>query len=85
MMPANGSRYAPSGVLVGGTRERHFAGTNLKPRKRGASLNSGGMTLAFIAPSAMEHLSAVRWHIPEAAHHHAHGFVLRKENRLVSP
>ena len=26
---ANGSRYP----LVGGTRERHFAGTNFKPRK----------------------------------------------------
>jgi hypothetical protein len=41
----------------------------------------GGVKLAFIAPSAMEPLFAVRWHIPEAAHHHAHGFVLRKENR----
>ena len=33
---ANGWRYAPAyvaGVLVGGTRERLFAGTNLKPRK----------------------------------------------------
>ena len=40
----------------------------------------GGMTLAFIAPSAMEHLFAVRWHIPEAAGHHAHGFASRKEN-----
>jgi hypothetical protein len=29
----NGSRYAPSGVLVGGTRQRRFDGTNLKPRK----------------------------------------------------
>src|SRR5215216_5110449 len=26
-------RYAPSGVLVGGTRHSHFDGTNLKPRK----------------------------------------------------
>ena len=29
-MLANGSRYP----LVGGTRERHFAGTNFEPRKR---------------------------------------------------
>ena len=26
-------RYAPSGVLVGGTRQRHFIGTSFKPRK----------------------------------------------------
>ena len=30
---ANGLRYAPSGVLVGGTRPSHFAGANFKPRK----------------------------------------------------
>ena len=29
----NGLRYAPSGVLVGGMRERHFGGINFKPRK----------------------------------------------------
>ena len=32
----NGLRYAPHdrcGVLVGGTRQRHFDGTNTKPRK----------------------------------------------------
>jgi hypothetical protein len=29
----NGWRYAPSGVLVGGTRQRRFAGINFKPRK----------------------------------------------------
>jgi len=28
-----GVRYAPSGVLVGETRQRHFDGTNLKLRK----------------------------------------------------
>jgi len=29
----NGWRYAPSGVLVGGTRQRNFAGTRFKPRE----------------------------------------------------
>jgi hypothetical protein len=29
----NGSRYAPSGVLVGGTRQRYFSGTYFKPHK----------------------------------------------------
>ena len=32
----NGLRYAPAyvaGVLVGGTRQRHFAGINVKPHK----------------------------------------------------
>jgi hypothetical protein len=29
----NGSRYAPSGVLVGGTGQRLFDGISLKPRK----------------------------------------------------
>jgi hypothetical protein len=33
LLAPNGWRYAPSGVLVGGTRQRHFAGTNFKPRK----------------------------------------------------
>jgi hypothetical protein len=32
-MKPNGWRYAPSRVLVGGTRERRFAGTSLKPQK----------------------------------------------------
>jgi len=31
--PANGLRYAPSGVLVGGTRQRFCDGTNFKSRK----------------------------------------------------
>ena len=30
---SKGWRYAPSGVLVGGTRQRDFAGTNSEPRK----------------------------------------------------
>jgi len=29
----NGWRYAPSGVLVGGARQRHFDGTNFEPHK----------------------------------------------------
>ena|SRR5215216_1054349 len=29
----NGSRYAPSGVLMGGTRSRYFMGISLKPPK----------------------------------------------------
>ena len=31
----NGVRYAPSGVLVGGTGQRHFAGIHFKPHKLG--------------------------------------------------
>ena len=30
----SGVGYAPSGVLVGGTRQRRFDGTNSKPHKR---------------------------------------------------
>src|SRR6185436_19659682 len=29
----NGLRYAPSGALVGGAKQRHFDGTNSKPRR----------------------------------------------------
>jgi len=32
-VPAKGWCYAPSGVLVGGTRQPHFARASLKPRK----------------------------------------------------
>ena len=54
------------------------------PRQRGPERAAfGGMTMAFIGPSAREHLFALRWHIPEAAHRHAHGFALRKENLPV--
>jgi len=32
-MPPNSWRYAPSGVLVGGTRQRRFERISPKPRK----------------------------------------------------
>jgi hypothetical protein len=44
---ANGLRYAPSGVLVGGTRQRYFDGTHFKPRK----LPENAQTPTTMAPT----------------------------------
>lgn len=42
-----------------------------------------GGVLAFKSLMAMVHQFATPWHIPEVAHHHAHGFGSRKENLPV--
>jgi hypothetical protein len=57
MLLPNGVRYALSGVLVGGTRQRHFAGTHFKPRK--LPENAQTSTTMAPAPSAGDRVHAV--------------------------